>query len=103
MKKIAVLAIVLFAVAAFAGEKEDLALKIFTLQEEINATQDVFKAKQSEYQKMRESLKKEKGDRGPLAVLVIQRENELIEMGVKIQDKSTELARAREQFKAMVK
>lgn len=101
MKKIAVLAIVLFASLAVAGEKEDLAVKIFVLQEEVQILQDQIKAKQATYQKAKELMKKEKNAeaKGRMAVDLLKQEDEIIAIATRLNAKSQEHQDSRAKFK----
>jgi hypothetical protein len=97
-------AIVFGYFVAHAGEKEDLALKIFTLQEETQALQNAFQEKQKGFIKDREALKKETDPKkkGEMAVKVITEEQELVDLAAKANAKGEEQRIAREKFKAMI-
>jgi ABC-type uncharacterized transport system auxiliary subunit len=61
MKKVILLTLILvFTLSSFlfAGQKEDLAIKIVTLQQELQIMQEEFKAKSDQLLKLQEEFKK---------------------------------------------
>jgi predicted HicB family RNase H-like nuclease len=104
MKKLLVILVLLVASAVWAGEKETLAIQVFTLQEEIATIQDQFKAKQGEFLKTMAAMKKEpdQAKKGQMAVRLMDMETELVKLAERSNTKTAEQAEARKKFKELV-
>jgi outer membrane murein-binding lipoprotein Lpp len=100
-----ILAVLLVAGTIWAGEKETAALKVITLQQEIDVIQEQFKAKQADYQKESQAFKKEtdQNKKGEIAVRMLKLEEDLIKMNESVQQKGREIGESRAKFRELVK
>lgn len=89
---------------SFAGEKEDLAIKVFTGQEEISTLQAQHKDKFGQYEKLRASLKTEAdyAKKGKDALKLMDLEAEIIKLNERIGAKNGEVSEARKKFRELV-
>jgi flagellar basal body-associated protein FliL len=112
MKKLLVVLLVGMVLALFlvfqthatAGEKEELAIKIFTLQEDAIALQEKLKQKQEFFSKARANFKSEADHtkKGEIAKKLLELEKDIIETSEKLNAKVNEQKAARAKYAELV-